>query len=131
MKNPETAKRLQEALTAKDMIPQELADKTGIGKASVSQYLNGQHKPSNLSAGKIGKILDVNPLWLMGFDVPMQKPDQVPNLGHTEEYYLNSDARELAEFLHKNPEYKVLFDASRNVKKEDIEFVKQFIERMS
>lgn len=131
MKNPETAKRLQEALTAKDMIPQELADKTGIGKASISQYLNGQHKPSNLSAGKIGKILDVNPLWLMGFDVPMQKPDQVPNLGHTEEYYLNSDARELAEFLHKNPEYKVLFDASRNVKKEDIEFVKQFIERMS
>lgn len=47
----------------------------------------------------------------------------------TPTYYLNDDARELAEFLFHNPEYKVLFDASRKVKKEDIEFVKQMIER--
>ena len=131
MKNPETAKRLQEALTAKDMIPQELADKTRIGKASISQYLNGQHKPSNLSAGKMAEVLDVDPLWLMGFDVPMRKPDQVPNSGHDEEYYIYEDAREYAEFLHKNPEYKVLFDASRKVKKKDIGFMVEFIERMS
>ena len=36
-----------------------------------------------------------------------------------------------AEFLHKNPDYKVLFDASRKVKKEDIEFVKQMLDRFS
>lgn len=124
MKNPETAKRLQEALTAKDMIPQELADKTGIGKASISQYLNGQHKPSNLSAGKMAEVLNVDPLWLMGFDVPMREESKDP-------YYLDDEAREYAEFLHKNPEYKVLFDASRKVKKKDIEFVTEFIERMS
>lgn len=124
MKNPETAKRLQEALTAKGMIPQELADKTGIGKASISQYLNGQHKPSNLSAGKMAEVLNVDPLWLMGFDVPMREESKDP-------YYLDDEAREYAEFLHKNPEYKVLFDASRKVKKEDIELVTQFIERMS
>lgn len=47
-----------------------------------------------------------------------------------DEYYLNSDARDLAEFLHKNPKYKVLFDASRKVKPEDIDFVKQMIDRM-
>ena len=47
-----------------------------------------------------------------------------------ESYYLNEDARELAEFMFKNPEYKVLFDASRKVKKEDIAFVKQMIDRM-
>lgn len=45
-------------------------------------------------------------------------------------YYLDPDARDLAEFLHKNPKYKVLFDASRKVKPEDIEFVKQLIDRM-
>ena len=48
-----------------------------------------------------------------------------------EPYYLDGDARELAEFLHKNPNYKVLFDASRNVKAEDIEFVRKMIERFS
>ena len=45
-------------------------------------------------------------------------------------YYLNDDARDLAQFMFENPEYKVLFDASRKVKKEDIEFVKQMIDRM-
>ena len=32
----------------------------------------------------------------------------------------HDDARDIAQFLYENPEYKVLFDASRNVKKEDI-----------
>lgn len=46
-------------------------------------------------------------------------------------YYLDKDAAELAEFVHKNPEYKVLFDASRKVPAKDIDFVRQMIERMS
>lgn len=37
----------------------------------------------------------------------------------------------MAQFLYENPDYKVLFDASRKVKKEDIEFVKEMIDRMS
>lgn len=73
MKNELTAKRIKLALSNKNMKPQELADKSGINKASVSQYVNGSHKPSNLSAGKMGEILDVEPLWLMGFDVPMER----------------------------------------------------------
>ena len=48
----------------------------------------------------------------------------------SESYYINDDARELAQFMFENPEYKVLFDASRKVKKEDIEFVRQMIDRM-
>ena len=46
-------------------------------------------------------------------------------------YYLDKDAAELAEFVHKNPEYKALFDASRKVPAKDIDFVRQMIERMS
>lgn len=45
-------------------------------------------------------------------------------------YYLNDDARELAQFMFENPEYKVLFDASRKVKREDIAFVKEMIDRI-
>lgn len=56
--------------------------------------------------------------------------DKAENDDFSEKYYLDNDARELAEFMFKNPEYKVLFDASRKVKKEDIEFVKQMIDRM-
>ena len=46
-------------------------------------------------------------------------------------YFLDDDARDMAQFLYENPDYKVLFDASRKVKKEDIQFVKKMIDRMS
>lgn len=46
-------------------------------------------------------------------------------------YYMDEDARDMAEFLHKNPNYKVLFDASRKVKPEDIGFVKDLIDRVT
>lgn len=47
-----------------------------------------------------------------------------PRVGYVAEsiptYYANSQASEFANFLLNNPEYKVLFDASRKVKPEDI-----------
>ena len=73
MKHPLTAKRKKKALSDLNMKPQELADRSGVSKASISQYVNGSHAPSNISSGKMGKILSVNPLWLMGFDVPREE----------------------------------------------------------
>ncbi len=73
MKNELTAKRIQLALSNANMKPQELSDITGVSKASISQYVNGSHVPGNISAEKIGKILKVSPLWLMGFDVPIDR----------------------------------------------------------
>ena len=74
MKNELTAKRLQLALGRSNMRPQDLSDASGVSKASISQYINGSHSPSNISAAKIGKVLNVNPLWLMGFDVSDNAP---------------------------------------------------------
>lgn len=122
--NKLTARRLQKALSDASMRAQELSDKSGVAKSSISQYLNASHAPSNLSAGKMGKVLGVNPLWLMGFDVPEHETE-------SENYYINGAAREYADFLHKNPNYKVLFDATKKVKPEDIDFVRKMIDRMT
>ena len=74
MKNELTARRLQSALSNINMTQQELSEKSGVGKSSISHYINGTHTPSKESAAKIGSVLNVDPLWLMGFDVP-EKPD--------------------------------------------------------
>lgn len=74
MKHELTARRLQFALNSSGMSAQELSNRSSVAKASISQYVNGSHKPSNISSGKMAPILNVNPLWLMGFDVPM-RPD--------------------------------------------------------
>ena len=73
MKNELTAKRLQLALSNMGISQQELADKSGVSKASISQYVNGSHAPGNISAKKMGKVLNVESMWLMGFDVEMRK----------------------------------------------------------
>ena len=74
MKHIETANRINEALAESGLTAQELANRTGLNKASISQYRNGTHKPSNKTATLIGDVLDVNPLWLMGFDVRKKEP---------------------------------------------------------
>ena len=68
-----TAKRLQQAIDRSGMIPTELARCAGVSDASVSQYLNGKNRPTKKTADKIGKTLNVNPLWLMGYDVSMSE----------------------------------------------------------
>lgn len=73
MKHELTAKRLQVAMNCMNITAQELSNKSGVAKASISQYINGSHKPSNTSSDKMASILKVNSLWLMGFDVPMHK----------------------------------------------------------
>lgn len=70
MKYPVTASRLSEAMKMRDIIAQELADKTGIHKSSISQYVNGSHTPSIKNAGKMAAVLNVAPAWLKGYDVP-------------------------------------------------------------
>lgn len=49
---------------------QIFADRVGINKASVSQYVNGRNVPTNTTAKRIAEVFGVNPAWVMGFDVP-------------------------------------------------------------
>ena len=65
MKYKITSKRLSESLYRVNMKPQELANASGVSKSSISQYINGFHKPSELTAKRLAKILGVNHLWLM------------------------------------------------------------------
>jgi transcriptional regulator with XRE-family HTH domain len=122
----EMAKKIHDLRVEKDMTLEELGDKVGVGKSTVRKWENGMI--ANMRRDKIEKVanaLGVSPGYLMGWD-----EDKVQFLGHQPEYYFDEDARELAEFLYNNQEYKTLFDASRKVKPEDLEFVRQMIERM-
>ena len=107
MKYEITAMRLKMALERKGMIAQELADTTGIHKSSISQYINGSHAPSNLSAGKMAEVLGVNPVWPMGFDAPMIKPlKHEGEMGRMAEYESIMLEEMTSYFLRLNDENK-------------------------
>ena len=102
---------------AKGVTPAEVSRQTGIATSTLTNWKHGRYTPK---AKKMQQIADY-------FGVSVEYLTTGEN--STAPYYLNDDARELAQFLFENPDYKVLFDASRKVKREDIAFVKEMIER--
>ena len=101
----------------------EMAQKLGISRSTIGMYETGAREPDFETLEVIADFFNVDIDYLLG------RTDKTTLLPESA-YYFNEDARELAEFMFKHPEYKVLFDASRKVKKEDIEFVRQFMDRM-
>lgn len=76
-----SSRRLGSLLSELGISQQELADKSGVFKSSISQYLTERATPSNINAGKMAKVLSVDPLWLMGYDVPMRKENSDSDAG--------------------------------------------------
>ena len=108
------AEMLRYYLMMNNKTQKDLVEDLGYDKSTVSSWCSGNRVPKIDVIIDIAKYLHVN----VG--------DLIEDNRNEESYYLNDDARDMAQFL-----YEVLFDASRKVKKEDIQFVKEMIDRMS
>ena len=62
-----------------DSSQQRFAERTGLNKASVSQYVNGKNVPSSITASKIAKVFGCDPAWIMGFDVDKKPSGKIPS----------------------------------------------------
>lgn len=96
----------------------EIATGSGVTKSTLSDWKAGRYTPKTEKLQKIADFLGVSVEYLMTGEEP-------------DGYYLNNEARDMAQFLYDNPGYKVLFDASRKVKPDDIKFVAEMIDRMT
>lgn len=94
-----------------------IADALGITSSAVSDWERGVKTPRTERLKEVADYFGVTTDYLTG------DADFVDG-----GYYLDGEAAKLADFLHKCPEYKVLFDASKKVKPEDIERVAKMID---
>ena len=65
--------RIREALSIRNMKQIELSERSGIDKAAINHYINHRYQPKQQGLLKMAKILDVNEMWLAGYDVPMER----------------------------------------------------------
>lgn len=61
--------RLKRVMLEKNISQSELSRRTGIGRNSISDYLNGKYEAKQDKVFELAKVLNVNEAWLMGFDV--------------------------------------------------------------
>lgn len=73
IKSDELNNRLRYAMNVRNIKSIDLSSKTGIDKSQISHYLKGDYKAKQDTLYLMANALNVNPVWLMGYDVPMEK----------------------------------------------------------
>lgn len=95
---------------------------TGIAQSVFSAWKTGVSTPKHDKLQIIANYFKVPVEYLMTGEEKEKEEDK---------YYLNEDTLELAQFAFENPKYKILFDASRKVKPEEIDLAIKILDKFS
>lgn len=74
MSDYERKNRIKEALSIRNMKQIDLAEKTGIKKGAINNWINHRYQPRQKSLYIMAQVLGVSEMWLAGYDVPMERP---------------------------------------------------------
>ena len=95
------AEMLKYYLMMNNKTQSDLVNDLGFDKSTVSNWCAGLRVP------KVDVIIDIANY------LHVNVGDLIEDNRNEDTYYLDDDARDMAQFMYENPEYKVLFDASR------------------
>ena len=131
----EIGEKLKKLRREKDLTLRELSEKTGISLSFISDIEHGRRKnPSIENLQKIARGLGVPTAELLaeaGYNLNPINMGSVEVKESDVPYNISkNEVAELLDTLHKRPEMKALFSASKNVSKEDIEKAIKIIEAL-
>ncbi|WP_319403177.1 helix-turn-helix transcriptional regulator [uncultured Anaeromusa sp.] len=112
--------RIKTLRLEKNLTQDELAKATGLSRSAIGMYESGSREPNFETLEVLADFFNVDMNYLLG-------RSEIPN---RPTYYLDPEVAELADQLHKNPGMRILFDASKKLTKEDIQFVMDMVSRM-
>ena len=105
---------LCELRTNRHLSQAKLADKLGLSAGTIGMYENGTRMPSREAQEKIADFFNVSLDYLMGRDSKSI-------------YYLNPETAETVQELFDNPDMRVLFDAARDARPEDLKKAAEYL----
>lgn len=83
MKPSTFSRRLSQIMSDTGVSAAELSRKTGISEAVISQYRSGKYEPKQDRLEEFAKAFNVSEAWLMGYDVPMDRKENISTLSHS------------------------------------------------
>lgn len=108
------AKNLKSLMDFHHYNQEDIARVCGTSRQIVSEWLNGKKYPR---MDKVQAILD-------HFGIPLSA---LIGDGKSNTYYLNPETIKLAQMLHDNPQYRVMFDATKDLDPESVQKIIDFI----
>lgn len=109
--------RLQLLLDRNQITQAELSNILGVSPSTVNKWLFKKSVPRMGVIEKLSAYFGVPKSYFLENDADMEK----------QRYYLNPETAELAQMLHDNPQYKVMFDATRDLDPESVKKIIDFI----
>ena len=122
------AQRLKDLRKSRPGLTQaKLAEILDVSQQAVGLWERGKNMPSHELVFKIASFFNVTTDYLLGkSDNPHGAPAQPTTSAPS--YYHDPEVAQMANEIKDNPDMRILFDASRDLKKESIEEVVKFIE---
>ncbi len=132
------AQKLKELREKKGLSQADCAKAIGIDRTTYAKYENGGSVKRNVE--KLAAYFNVTTDYLLG---KSDNPHGIPFAGQDDKhfmlfdgqqaqpapsYYHDPEVAQMANEIKDNPDMRILFDASRDLKKESIEEVVKFIE---
>jgi transcriptional regulator with XRE-family HTH domain len=109
-------KRIRERRIELGMSYQDVADATGLSKSTIQRYETGAIRKVPINQIEdLARALHVTPSYLMGWD-------------DSPRYFSDTDSIILLEELKRRPEFRVMFDSTKDLDPESIKKVVEFIE---
>lgn len=120
-----TIERIQKLTEEKGLSVRDLAEEANCSKSAIQRYISGERGiPTDVIVG-LANAFDVHPAYLFGWTDdrnydPVEK-DDTP-------YYADKETDEYAERIHKNPQLRILFDATQDLNTNDIDTLLRIVE---
>lgn len=111
------SERLKSLRKAKDISQVKLADELGVSSGIIGMYESGKRKPSYEMLEALADFFNVDIDYLMG------KEDRST-------YYFDPEVAEMAQRAYEDPDTRLLLYASRDLSKEDMQYVLDLVKRL-
>lgn len=113
------ARNLRSIMYDKGISQADLSRALGINKATISCWMNGTRIPRMPNIDMLAEYLRVTREDIVGKE--LKEP--------TTPYYLNEETARIAQEAYDNPDLRMLFDASRDSRPEDIRLAVEMLKR--
>ena len=111
-------------LKQKGLKPKDVSVGTGIREGVFSDWKNGRYTPKIDKLQKIAEFLGISVEYLMtGQDTEKESASG-------KKYYFSDETAEMAQQLFENKELRMLFDASRDSRPEDLQMAADLLARL-